>query len=405
MVTTLALPPKPIIQTDADPTVTRIFPSLAAEIGLNESIVLLQIAYWIKTKNNLEDGQWWTYQSVREMQRDKFPYWSVATINRIINNLVEKQYLHATDKYNQKRYDKTRWFALNVDGLRKLDSITLQFEDGKRPVSKRSTLSQNDTRSNQFDTRSTQNETRSAQNETTIPETPTETTAKTTTETLKTDSAAVASGDATPSVFEEFIIETMPEALEPLNADEEHDVPDEQPTIDLSQFGQGTTINGKRVLQEAVRKAFDILPSAFNGRVGNFLTGRIPITDPKNPPKWEKFQITDEPMTPAEIIGLRFWREDMFPDLDEQKITLKPEQLRDWVDHFHGHRLRYAAARTGHRELAKILGVDPERLHKSGWYLLEEPEPVPAGGNDPNRIITQEEADELGELLESLGFA
>jgi hypothetical protein len=87
------LPPKPQIYTSGNPTVTRIVPELAAEIGLNESIILLQIAFWIKTSNNLRDGRYWTYQSSRDMKRKAFPYWSHSTIDRAVKKLIAQGYV------------------------------------------------------------------------------------------------------------------------------------------------------------------------------------------------------------------------------------------------------------------------------------------------------------------------
>ncbi len=142
-----------------EPVSPRINPALAVEIGLNESIVLLQIEYWISVSQHFIDGQRWTYQSVREMQKKVFPFWSIATINRTVQSLLQKGYL-IEGNFNKAKYDKTRWFALNFEKLSELKSIAIQYDTG---------VFQNETRS-------TQNETRSTQNETTIPKTTTETT-------------------------------------------------------------------------------------------------------------------------------------------------------------------------------------------------------------------------------------
>jgi len=138
-----------------NPFAPRLCPELAQEIGLNESIILLQIEFWIRTSTTAEhEGRRWTYQSVRAMQ-EAFPFWSIATINRAIQELVARGYV-LVGNYNQAKYDKTRWFALNPDALRRLKSIVIAPADGGD------------------DTRSAQNDTRSAQNETTIPENTTE---------------------------------------------------------------------------------------------------------------------------------------------------------------------------------------------------------------------------------------
>lgn len=113
------------IYTAADPTVERIFPSLAKEIGLNESIVLMQIAFWIKTSNNIVNDTYWTYQSMTEMQEKAFPYWSVDTIRRIIHKLQKAGYI-LIDQHNKRKGDNTQWYALEPDKLSTLKSIIVQ---------------------------------------------------------------------------------------------------------------------------------------------------------------------------------------------------------------------------------------------------------------------------------------
>ena len=134
-----------------EPVALRISPALAEEIGLNESIVLLQIEFWISISNHVIDGRRWTYQSIRDMKEKAFPFWSKDTINRAITSLINKGLL-IEGNFNEKKYDKTRWLALG-DGIKNLQSI--RFVEG-------------------FEIRSTQNETRSSQNETPIPEITTE---------------------------------------------------------------------------------------------------------------------------------------------------------------------------------------------------------------------------------------
>lgn len=155
------------IPTDYEPVRERIFilnetiirtsPTLACEIGHNESMILLQLDFWISISNNYYDGRFWTYQSVRDMKKKAFPFWSIATINRTIGKLLAKEYV-IEGNYNKHKYDKTRWFALNSDKLSELQSIAIR---------KLQTQLGHD---------AAQNDTRPAQNDTTIPENPTENT-------------------------------------------------------------------------------------------------------------------------------------------------------------------------------------------------------------------------------------
>ena len=106
-----------------EPSVLRISPTLATEIGLNESIMLLQIEFWISISDNVQEGKRWTYQSVREMKEKAFPFWSLDTINRTVHSLLRKGLL-IEGNYNKQKYDKTRWFALGP-GIAELNSVRL----------------------------------------------------------------------------------------------------------------------------------------------------------------------------------------------------------------------------------------------------------------------------------------
>jgi len=116
------------IWAPADPTVLRLIPHLAQEIGLNESVVLLQIAYWIRHSDNVRDGRRWTFQSVRDMQRKAFKWWSRETVRRAITSLDAQELICVTGKYNRHKYDTTHWYALNPDGFTRLRSVELKRE-------------------------------------------------------------------------------------------------------------------------------------------------------------------------------------------------------------------------------------------------------------------------------------
>ena|SRR5215212_7683953 len=100
---------------------TVLCPKLAEEIGLNESLLLLQLDFLIAISNHEREGQRWTYQSVTDIKKI-FPFWSRATINRVIKSL-EKRGLINVSNFNRKKYDKTRWFAINIGEAEKLKSI------------------------------------------------------------------------------------------------------------------------------------------------------------------------------------------------------------------------------------------------------------------------------------------
>jgi hypothetical protein len=139
-----------------DQTVLRIMPTLAKEIGLNESIMLLQVDF-LKSISTTEDkkGRPWTFQSIRYLKDEYFPFWSKDTINRTIANLQKKKLIRCNN-FNKAAYDRTRWISINYGKVSKLKSIQVIG------------LSQ-------YATAMSQDATRSMQNETTIPETSPET--------------------------------------------------------------------------------------------------------------------------------------------------------------------------------------------------------------------------------------
>lgn len=149
-----------------DPHTMRIDKDLAAEIGLNESILFLQIEYLIGLSQHEQDGRLWTYQSLQDLHDNFFPWWSLMTISRIIKTLQSKNLL-IVGNYNKSGFDRTQWFALNEEGISRLESVKLQvspiYQNGKW-------ISQN----GEIDPNKMVN--RSQQNDTTIPKTTTETT-------------------------------------------------------------------------------------------------------------------------------------------------------------------------------------------------------------------------------------
>lgn len=126
-------PIKYILYEPAKTVVTRIIPELAREIGLNQSIVLLQISYWISISDNLEEGRYWTYQSFRDMRRKAFPYWGVGTIHRTIEKLIAKK-LITKGEFNKRKSDETQWYSLNIEGCSRLKSVALLSADTAQGV-------------------------------------------------------------------------------------------------------------------------------------------------------------------------------------------------------------------------------------------------------------------------------
>jgi len=132
-------------------------PGLAKEIGLNESILLLEIEHSIhKLSTEEHDGILWICLSTREIQK-RLEFWSLDTINRTIKNLHEKKLIDI-DNFNEASYDRTRWFTLNIEECSKLFSIKMA-QDENEPMQNRTGSMQNRTGSMQNRTGSMQNRT------------------------------------------------------------------------------------------------------------------------------------------------------------------------------------------------------------------------------------------------------
>jgi hypothetical protein len=101
-------------------------PELAKEIGIYESIILLQLAFWIAIgdDSHFRDGTYWTYQSLSNISC--YLPKSKPTLNRVIHRLINKGLILVRDDYNQKKYDYTRWFAINLSEIAKLKSVSIK---------------------------------------------------------------------------------------------------------------------------------------------------------------------------------------------------------------------------------------------------------------------------------------
>lgn len=103
---------------------------IAKAIGLNESIVIAQIDYWLKSKRNnpqkyhdsFQDGRWWVFNTYEQWQEHLY-FWSIRTIRRIMSNM-ESSGLLLSGNYNRASFDKTKWYTIDYD---RLDSVISPF--------------------------------------------------------------------------------------------------------------------------------------------------------------------------------------------------------------------------------------------------------------------------------------
>ncbi|TCJ88035.1 UNVERIFIED_ORG: DnaD/phage-associated family protein [Anoxybacillus amylolyticus] len=106
-----------------------ILPQLALAIGLNESIVVQQLHYWLKKSENVHDGYKWVYNTYADWQR-QFPFWSESTIRRIILKL-EKMGIIVAANFNRSKIDKTKWYRIDYDKLAEITKEISEMSDGQ----------------------------------------------------------------------------------------------------------------------------------------------------------------------------------------------------------------------------------------------------------------------------------
>ncbi len=92
---------------------------IASMYGVDEAVFIAMLQFWIaKNEANdrhFHDGRYWTYNSIRAMER-LFPFWSKHQIERIIRNL-KKQGVVLTANYSRDSHDRTLFYTLDESKL------------------------------------------------------------------------------------------------------------------------------------------------------------------------------------------------------------------------------------------------------------------------------------------------
>lgn len=118
-----------------------IAPSIACAIGLNESIILQQVHYWLnaRTNQNFYDNKYWVYNTYEQWLK-QFPFWSEITIKRIIISLEQKGLIISAN-FNKNKFNRTKWYSINYDVLNNLEyNINQSDQNDTTIVSKRSVV-------------------------------------------------------------------------------------------------------------------------------------------------------------------------------------------------------------------------------------------------------------------------
>ena len=109
-----------------------IIPSLARTIGLNESIILQQIHYWLQKSQHTFEGVSWIYNTYEGWQK-QFPFWSISTIRRAITSL-ERQGFIVTSNFNKMKIDNTKWYRLQYELVEELSTHDCSESDSTLSV-------------------------------------------------------------------------------------------------------------------------------------------------------------------------------------------------------------------------------------------------------------------------------
>ncbi len=98
-----------------------ILPGLATVIGLEESIILQQLHYWLNKSRNEHNGRKWVYNTYEEWQA-QLPFLTIKQLQKAMRNLVNEFELVAIHRFNSSNWDKTNWYSIKYENLEKLES-------------------------------------------------------------------------------------------------------------------------------------------------------------------------------------------------------------------------------------------------------------------------------------------
>lgn len=91
---------------------------VAKIVGVNGAVLFWNITFWVmKNKANdkhFHDGNYWTYNSTQAFT-ELFPFLSRQQVRTALDKLIEEE-LILTGDYNEKGFDRTKWYTLTRKG-------------------------------------------------------------------------------------------------------------------------------------------------------------------------------------------------------------------------------------------------------------------------------------------------
>lgn len=117
-----------------------VLPTVAVKLGLNESIFLQQLHYWLTKSTHTYDGHVWVYNTYEGWQK-QFPFWSESTIRRTIVRLEKKGIV--VSRYRSK-LDKTKWYRIDYHVLANVMNGEEERQNDETNVQHKQTTRQHD---------------------------------------------------------------------------------------------------------------------------------------------------------------------------------------------------------------------------------------------------------------------
>jgi len=108
---------------------------LAKELNKTKAIFINQIHYWttiLRDEKHFHEGRYWVYESYKSWQK-QFPSMTTRQIQNILISLEADGYI-LVGNFNEKDYDKTKWYAVNYEKVKEvLLNQGKKQEDAKDP--------------------------------------------------------------------------------------------------------------------------------------------------------------------------------------------------------------------------------------------------------------------------------
>jgi hypothetical protein len=115
-----------------DESPLQVLPSLATAVGLEESVFLQQLHWWLLKSNHHNDGRWWVYNTIPEWLK-QFPWMTPRSFQRMTANLRERGLLITTSEYNKMGFDRTLWYTIDyseLEGLASHQTVSASRQNG-----------------------------------------------------------------------------------------------------------------------------------------------------------------------------------------------------------------------------------------------------------------------------------